>query len=197
MIQTHAGQTDLDVVILGGGMSGLSLACASRARAMRSQAQQRTLVIEPRSEYSQDKTWCTAAGPTPFDEAITHSGNTGRPSRGKPICAAAQKPLTFESTAACSIAQQIIGASSSVALVGERAESVEPSQRVCSFAAPRVICALDWPSMSPTSVLSGVLLQHFMGWEIETDHDGLILYSYADGLRPGVERHSLLPRPAL
>lgn len=177
MTQTHAGQTDLDVVILGGGMSGLSLACAIAQEQCARQAQQRTLVIEPRSEYSQDKTWCYwQQGPTPFDEAITHSWKHWTVSHAGQthLCSSPETPyVRVDSGLFYRIAQQIIGASSSVALrLGERAESVEPSQQgvfVRSTAGNlRAGLAID---TRPTPVLSGVLLQHFMGWEIETDHD--------------------------
>ena len=44
-----------DLVILGGGCAGLSLSMALSAHG---QACPRTLVIEPRTEYTNDRTWC-------------------------------------------------------------------------------------------------------------------------------------------
>jgi len=46
---------DFDLVILGGGCAGLSLAVALAAHGERCP---RTLVIEPRTEYTNDRTWC-------------------------------------------------------------------------------------------------------------------------------------------
>ena len=46
---------DFDLVILGGGCAGLSLAVALAAHGTRCP---RTLVIEPRTEYTNDRTWC-------------------------------------------------------------------------------------------------------------------------------------------
>jgi len=46
---------DFDLVILGGGCAGLSLAVALAAHGERCPT---TLVIEPRTEYTNDRTWC-------------------------------------------------------------------------------------------------------------------------------------------
>ena len=46
---------DFDLVILGGGCAGLSLSVALAAHGERCP---RTLVIEPRTEYTNDRTWC-------------------------------------------------------------------------------------------------------------------------------------------
>ena len=45
---------DADLIILGGGCAGLSLA----ARLTRQQKRLRVLVVEPRSYYEEDRTWC-------------------------------------------------------------------------------------------------------------------------------------------
>ena len=46
---------DFDLIILGGGCAGLSLSVALAAHGERCP---RTLVIEPRTEYTNDRTWC-------------------------------------------------------------------------------------------------------------------------------------------
>jgi lycopene beta-cyclase len=57
-----------DIVILGGGMAGLSLATRLTASAF---SGWRVAVIEPRAEYVRDKTWCSFELPTyshPFSQ---------------------------------------------------------------------------------------------------------------------------------
>ena len=65
---------DFDVVILGGGMTGLTLAHhIATLNAAQPANQRQTLVIEPREAYLRDKTWCYwQHAKTPFDAAITH-----------------------------------------------------------------------------------------------------------------------------
>lgn len=72
-----------DLVILGGGCAGLSLSMALAAQGERCP---RTLVIEPRTEYANDRTWCywgdravTAAYPTQHrwqTMRVTHAGRS-------------------------------------------------------------------------------------------------------------------------
>ena len=70
-----------DLVILGGGCAGLSLSMALAAQGGRCP---RTLVIEPRTEFTNDRTWCywsdqPAPGPYPIRHRwqtmrVTHAG---------------------------------------------------------------------------------------------------------------------------
>ena len=71
-----------DLVILGGGCAGLSLSMALAAQGGRCP---RTLVIEPRTEYTNDRTWCywsgglAPSGPYPIRHRwqtmrVTHAG---------------------------------------------------------------------------------------------------------------------------
>ena len=65
-----------DLVILGGGCAGLSLSMALAAQGGR---RPRTLVIEPRTEYTNDRTWCywnDRSAPVPY--AIQHCWQTMR-----------------------------------------------------------------------------------------------------------------------
>ncbi len=49
-----ASPNDVDLLIIGGGCAGLSLA----RMLARYQGSLRTLIVEPRTEYSDDRTWC-------------------------------------------------------------------------------------------------------------------------------------------
>ena len=177
MTQTTAGQTDLDVVILGGGMSGLSLACAIANSEDSSQAQQQTLILEPRETYYQDKTWCYwQQEPTLFDEAISHRWQHWTVSHAGQThtCTNAKTPyVRVDSGQFYRVAQKIIEASDSVTLrLGERAEAVEAdSQGVLVHSTVGDLRAEVTIDTRPTPMSDGILLQHFVGWEIETDHD--------------------------
>ena len=65
----------VDVAIVGGGMSGLALACQiDRRNNLKQTRTIKSLVLEPRNRYQRDKTWCfwrREAGH--FDAAISHS----------------------------------------------------------------------------------------------------------------------------
>ena len=49
--------TDFDLIILGGGMTGLTLGYhLSRSNVLHAENEQRTLILEPRNNYTRDKT---------------------------------------------------------------------------------------------------------------------------------------------
>ncbi|WP_131113410.1 lycopene cyclase family protein [Lichenihabitans psoromatis] len=74
--QRHAMQGDFDLVILGGGCAGLSL--ARRLTALGRQAP-RTLVLERRTAYADDRTWCFwDDGSMGLNHLVRHSWATMR-----------------------------------------------------------------------------------------------------------------------
>jgi len=50
--------SDYELIIIGGGCSGLSLAAALCRLAVQSEHVPRTLIVEPRSRYTGDRSWC-------------------------------------------------------------------------------------------------------------------------------------------
>ncbi len=70
---------DCDVLILGGRCAGLSLAAAlTEAR-----SSLRVRILEPRSEYKRDRTWCFwNTAPHPFEACVTHRWNSWSISKG-------------------------------------------------------------------------------------------------------------------
>ena len=76
------GTVSFDLVILGGGCAGLSLAMALAARTAQGKRCPRTLVIESRTEYTNDRTWCywqNRAATEPYE--VEHRWQTMRVSQ--------------------------------------------------------------------------------------------------------------------
>ena len=64
-------QTDVDLVVLGGGCAGLSLALRLAEQPGRCR---RVTVLESRAEYTNDRSWCFwRLGPHRFDTLVRHS----------------------------------------------------------------------------------------------------------------------------
>ena len=67
---------DADVLILGGGCAGLSLGVHLTHDAM---PRRRTLILESRDSYTNDRTWCFWRSEAyPFEHLISHSWQTMR-----------------------------------------------------------------------------------------------------------------------
>ena len=169
---------DFEVVILGGGMTGLTLAyhIAQQNAELPARALT-TLVLEPRESYRRDKTWCYwQQASTPFDQAITHkwwqwsvscNGRTW-------LCRNEHTPyVRVDSGRFYEIAQRQIKASDSVSLrLSEAATSLSAHQDKVTIASERATySASKVYDTRPMSLPKGILLQHFVGWEIETDRD--------------------------
>ena len=169
---------DFDVVVLGGGMTGLALAHhLAEQNAMQPAKQQQTLVIEPRSSYVRDKTWCYwQHESSPFDAAISHRWHRWSVSYGDQThvgCSRTTPYVRVDSAKYYAIAQQQIAASNSVTLrLGDHAsevcagpDHVEVTCKASTVLARQVI------DTRPSAIPAGTLLQHFCGWEITTDTD--------------------------
>ncbi len=64
-----------DLIILGGGCAGLSLA----SRLARQSPDQRIIILEPRTHYSEDRTWCGwRLSPHPFSDCAVAQWNRWR-----------------------------------------------------------------------------------------------------------------------
>ena len=170
--------TDFDLVILGGGMTGLTLGYhLTQHNAPGSADKHQSLILEPRSDYSRDKTWCYwQHEATPFDEAISHRWHRWTVSCNghTHVSESATTPyVRVDSARFYEIGQAAIAASDCVTLrLGDSATQVLPNKHGVSVQSEReTFQACRVFDTRPASIPEGILLQHFVGWEIETDTD--------------------------
>mgnify|MGYP000037448241 FL=1 len=163
--------SDFDVVILGGGMTGLTLAhhiaqqnVAQPARTLN------TLILEPRESYRRDKTWCYwRQASTPFDEAITHQWSQWSVSfNGETqVCRSELIPyVRVDSGRFYDIAQRNLEVSDSVTLsLGEAATTMTAHEAGVAITSVREnYCAKMAFDTRPMPLPQGILLQHCVGW---------------------------------
>ncbi len=170
--------TNCDVVILGGGMSGLALAHYIADYNDLCETQHKTTwVIEPRQIYERDKTWCFWQQQTnPFDAAITHRWYRWQISyNGQThICECPETPyVRVDSARYYSLAQERLDKSKSVnLLMGCKATKVdvEPTKVTVNCTDLQFEADLVYDTR-PKDVAANTLLQHFVGWEIATEED--------------------------
>ncbi|WP_077530934.1 lycopene cyclase family protein [Vreelandella utahensis] len=81
----EANDPDEDIVIIGAGLTGLSLACWLEELSSRNgQAMPRVRLLEPRTTYDNDRTWCFwDREDHPFRQLITHRWPQWQVSAGK------------------------------------------------------------------------------------------------------------------
>jgi len=175
---------DADALILGGGCAGLSLAVHVVEAAQRAKRPcPRVVVLEPRTAYMRDRTWCGwRMIDHPFAAAVSHrwtrwavadgQRRVVRESAGHPyehIPADAFYALALERLAATPAVTLRLGVTAT-ALVDRGAE-VEVETRAGPLRAARVFDARPGPSAIATGVEEVELLQHFVGWEVEAPRD--------------------------
>ena len=142
-------------------------------------------VIEPRTRYSQDKTWCYwQQQPCPFDAAITHRWHQWRIAFQGQSCIAGSQQTPYvrvDSARYYDIAEARLAASDSVSLhLGQQITGLSPqsSKRDQTVNSP-VLLELDTGQFTaniacdtrPADIPADTLLQHFAGWEISVDSD--------------------------
>lgn len=169
---------EFDVVILGGGMTGLTLAHhLVQSEHGEPAPPLKTLVIEPRSTYHRDKTWCYwQLDEAPFDAAITHKWSRWSVSCGGETHISenlAAPYVRVDSGKFYDLAQSSIAASDDVELrldthatdITNHTDGFLVHSSADTVQAKRVF------DTRPVQTPAGTLLQHFVGWEIETTND--------------------------
>ena len=159
-------------------MTGLTLGYhLAQQDAAYSTDKQRALILEPRSAYSRDKTWCYwQHEPTPFDAAISHRWHrwtvscNGHTHVGE---SATTPYVRVDSAKFYEIGQAAISASDNVTLrLDDSARQVLPNNNGVSVRSEKKTFHADRVfDTRPAPIPDGILLQHFVGWEIETDAD--------------------------
>lgn len=165
-----------DVVILGGGCAGLALA---RELALRRHGL-RTLVIEPRTSYAEDRTWCFWARP---DEALRFPSRgqwaCWRISVGSHVCTHAARDWRYHWISSADYyadAAMVIGRSDQVELcLGIRASEVVVRDGVGEVATTAGPVTGRWiiDTRPPARgwLIQAPLAQLFSGVEVETARD--------------------------
>ena len=168
----------VDVAIVGGGMSGLALACQIDESNDRAERRiNHAVVIEPRENYQRDKTWCYwHRDKGLFDPAITHSWSRWEVCSGGRSWTSSCPETPYvrvDSSRYYEIAAARLARSNTVGLkLGVSAKEIRADQhQVCINTDRGQVRAARVIDTRPRPISQGTLLQHFYGWEVETDED--------------------------
>lgn len=193
-----AERPDHDVVILGGGLAGLSLAVR-----LADQPRLRTLVIEPRTSYGRDRTWCSwRLLPHPFASAVTASWQSWevmrRDRRGRTVTSVQRSAaLPYDmipSDRLWEAARARLRSAPQVELaLGRRALDVAEGPDHVAVATDRgtVTAGLVFDGRPPPPQPAGDLVQRFLGQEVATeapvfDPGRVTLMDFAVAQLPGI-----------
>lgn len=163
---------DADVAILGGGCAGLSLAAALARTAPAC----RVHVLEERTDYVRDRTWCLwNTEPHPFESCVTHSWNKWRVrSAGESVLRQSERYAyqhipadRFYDYALKSIAtstQQLIS-------LGTQVQSFAPDPKGFRIETNQGSLHADWvfdsrPQITLSRPQTSGLIQRFRGWHV-------------------------------
>ena len=175
---------DADALIIGGGCAGLSLAVHVVEAARRAgRACPRVVVVEPRTAYTRDRTWCGwRMIDHPFAAAVSQRWTRWAVADGQRRVVRASAAHPYEHIPAdgfYALAQALLAAAPAVTLqlgvsataISEGADAVEVTTSAGPLRARQVFDARPGLDAIATGVEEVELLQHFVGWEVEAARD--------------------------
>ena len=170
--------TSCDVLILGAGMSGLALASQIASyNNKKTNCQKSTIIIEPRTNYEEDRTWCYwKKSNSFFDSAITHKWHKWKIcSQGKTyISKYSNIPyVRVNSRIYYKLAQKFLEKSNGIRLInGVSAKEVLPFTDKVKVKCDDISINSKYVyDTRPKDIPDDTLLQHFGGLEIKTTSD--------------------------
>lgn len=161
-------------VVLGAGLSGLSLAVAL----VRAGVRERVVVIDRRTAFGRDRTWCTWAAPgTPFLDLATHRWETWEvvtPTGAARATSRARAYVHIPSDAFYAAALDELEAAPNVELrLGETVQEIGDGwARTDAGTYAGLVhdgLALGSPALRGRRAGAVELWQSFLGWEVETE----------------------------
>jgi lycopene beta-cyclase len=162
---------DADVIILGGGCAGLSLAVALGQRSPRL----RVKTVESRSQYERDRTWCFwNTAPHPFSAGITHRWHSWRVRNAGTEAVQRSRLYAYECLPAdrfYDLATTKLSRAGQDLLLGVDVQEVRQGEGGCSVETTRGVLHSRWIFDSrPRNphTLQPLLLQRFVGWHVRT-----------------------------
>lgn len=162
---------DTDVLILGGGCAGLSLAAALAQRAPHLHVH----VLEPRPSYARDRTWCFwNTEPHPFTAGVTHSWAEWRVRHAGLDVRRRSRRYAYQHLPAdrfYQLATEILHNAGHVLSLGVSAIALRPGDNYVEADTDAGLLRARWvfdsrPKVPGTSM--PVLVQRFLGWHVRT-----------------------------
>lgn len=165
---------DAEVLILGGGCAGLSLATALAQQA----PHMRVLILEQRAGYTRDRTWCFwNSTDHPFHEGVTHRWHQWRVQAHGTEARQGSSRFCYEHLPAdrfYQIAQHIIAGANQQLLFQVEAGSTHGKQGDFATETTQGTVRSRWVFDARTCDLNHadpVFLQRFEGWHVRTEGD--------------------------
>ncbi len=162
---------DTDVLILGGGCAGLSLATALAQQA----SHLRVHILESRQSYRRDRTWCFWNTEShPFSAGVAHRWNSWRVRHAGSEVRQSSNRYTYEYLPAdhfYRIATDTVQNAGHILSMGVHACAIRPRDNHVEADTDAGLLSARWVFDSrprDASVLKPVLMQRFLGWHIAT-----------------------------
>ena len=183
---------DTDVLILGGGCAGLSLATALSQSAPHLHVH----ILEPRTQYRRDRTWCFwSAEPHLFSDGITHHWQSWRIRSDGTEARQRSCRYTYDHLPAdrfYQIATAAIERSGHALSMGVEAQTPHQQKDFCEVQTNLGDLRSRWvfDSRPRVTALRPVIIQRFLGWHVQTaracfDPSVVDLMDFQPGTHPG------------